>query len=269
MSFSDKLRERKKTTGGILCIGLDPDVERMPANVASDAEPLYTFCREIVSATSQYTACYKPNLAFFEAYGSKGIAQLERLLTEIPSDIPTILDAKRSDIGNTARHYARFLYEHLNGDAVTITPFLGRDSLDPFFDYPDKIPFVLCLTSNPGSKDIQLAPSGEGRIYHRIIDLLQRIGKPHGLVVGAQHTNLLQEVRRLVPEIPLLIPGVGAQGGSLADTVTAATVHDAPAVINVSRDILYASSNTDFALKAADRARFYVDEMKALLHSTR
>ena len=128
---------------------------------------------------------------------------------------------------------------------------------------------MLCLTSKPGSKDIQLAPAGEGRIYHRIIALLQQIGKPHGLVVGAQHTVLLQEIRRLAPETPLLIPGVGAQGGSLADTVTAATVDQAPAVINVSRDILYASSNADFALKAADRARFYVDEMKTLLHPIR
>src|SRR3990172_6371331 len=181
MGFLEKLAQRRRVTGGILCVGLDPDLEKMPPKIASASKPLYEFCRRMVEATSPYACAYKPNLAFFEAAGTSGIAQLERLMAEMPADIATILDAKRGDIGNTARMYAQFLFGHLGGDAATVNPFLGRDSLEPFFDYPDKLPFVLCLTSNPGSSDIQIVVAREQQIYQRIIVLLRRFHKPCGL----------------------------------------------------------------------------------------
>lgn len=266
MGFADKLAKRQAETGGILCVGLDPDPAKMPPRIAGAPKPLYEFCRRIVEATAPVAAAFKPNLAFFEAAGSSGIAQLERLMSEIPSGIPTILDGKRGDIGNTARLYAQFLFGHLGGDAATVNPFLGRDSLEPFFEFPDKLPLVLCLTSNPGSTDIQMVASGEHRIYQRIILLLRRFHKPCGLVVGARHTELLDDVRRLAPDWPILIPGVGAQGGDLADAVLGGTSRGTvPAVINVSRDILYASQGDDFAEAAATKARWYVGEMARIL----
>ena len=266
MGFLEKLAQRRQVTGGILCVGLDPDLEKMPPQIASAPKPLYEFCRRVIEATSPYASAYKPNLAFFEASGSSGIAQLERLMAEIPADIPTILDAKRGDIGNTARMYAQFLFGHLGGDAATVNPFLGRDSLEPFFDYPDKLPFVLCLTSNPGSSDIQMVMAGEQRISPRIIVLLRRFHKPCGLVIGARHTPMLEDVRHLAGEWPILIPGVGAQGGDLVDAVVAGTAGGAsPAIINISRDILYASQGDDFADAAAAKARWYTEEMAKAL----
>jgi len=265
-SFQDKLSQRARATGGILCVGLDPDPEQMPKSMTGSPDSLYGFCSPIVAATKRYAVAYKANLAFFEAHGSRGIAQLERLLAEIPSDIPTILDGKRGDIGNTARLYARFLFEHLNGDAATVSPYLGRDSLDPFFAYEGRIPFVLCVTSNLGAQDVQLAPSGDRRIYHRIIDLLERMGKPYGLVTGATHVALLEEIRRLAPNAPLLIPGIGAQGGDLSATLAA--VAGGAALVNVSRDILYASTGEDFAEAAGRRAQWYVEQMKPHCHTS-
>ena len=266
MSFLDKFTQRRQITGGILCVGLDPDLEKMPPKIAASPRPLYEFCRRVVEATLPFAAAYKPNLAFFEAHGSGGIAQLERLMAEMPSDVPTILDAKRGDIGNTARMYAQFLFGHLGGDAATVNPFLGRDSLEPFFEYPEKLPFVLCLTSNPGSSDIQMVVAGDQRIYQRIIVLLRRFHKPCGLVVGARHTEMLEDVRRLAGEWPILIPGVGTQGGDLTGAVQAGTAGGLyPAIINVSRDILYASQGDDFADAAAAKARWYTEEMAKAL----
>jgi orotidine-5'-phosphate decarboxylase len=266
MGFLEKLEARRRKTKAILCIGLDPDVEKMPRKIASRSRPLYEFCRQIVEATSKYAAAFKPNLAFFEAHGSDGILELERLLADIPDDIPVILDAKRGDIGNTARLYAEFLFGRLGGDAATVNPFLGRDSLEPFFEYPDRVPFVLCLTSNPGSADIQMVASGEHRIYQRIILLLRRFNQPAGLVVGARHTALLENVRRLAGDWPILIPGVGAQGGDLEASVKTGTGDGLyPAIVNVSRDILYSSNDTDFASAAAAKAAWYVERMAEAL----
>ena len=269
MSFLEKFQQRSRKTGAVLCVGLDPDAAKLPESCQTESMPLQTFCSAIVRSTSSYACAYKPNLAFFEASGSKGIAQLERLLEDIPSDIPVILDGKRGDIGNTSRLYAQFLFEHLGGDAATVNPYLGRDALEPFFGFPGCLPFVLCLTSNPGSVDIQTVTSTESneRVYHRVIHLLERMPGPYGLVVGARHASLIEDVRRLAPHAPLLIPGIGAQGGDLAATLKAATADQSPVVINVSRDILYASSGEDFAEAAGNKAREYVQQMKALLGS--
>ncbi len=269
MGFLEKLHARRQATGALLCVGLDPDISKLPESSRGSIDPLFDFCAAIVKATSQYAAAFKPNLAFFEAYGSKGIVQLERLLPEIPSDIPIILDGKRGDIGNTSRLYARFLFEHLHGDAATVNPYLGRDALEPFFDFPGRVPFVLCLTSNPGSVDIQTvtATDTNERVYHRVIHLLERMPGPFGLVVGARHVSLIEDVRRHAPHAALLIPGIGTQGGDLEATLRAAAANNAPAVINVSRDILYASAGDDFAEAAAGKAKWYVDAMKPILHS--
>jgi orotidine-5'-phosphate decarboxylase len=269
MGFLEKLAGRRAATGGVLCVGLDPDLEKMPAACRDSRTPLYEFCRQIITATSSFAAAFKPNLAFFEAYGSTGIAQLERLLAEIPAEIPTILDGKRGDIGNTSRLYARFLFEHLNGDAATVNPYLGRDALEPFFGFPGHLPIVLCLTSNPGSTDIQTVASAgsDERIYHRVIQLLERMPGPFGLVVGARHVSLIDDVRRHAPNATLLIPGIGAQGGDMNATLQAAAAGGAPLVINVSRDILYASSGDDFAEAAAAKAQWYAAEMKQILQN--
>ena len=266
MTFAEKLAERTRKTKAVLCVGLDPDPEKMPRSIASAAKPLFAFCKEIVAATHPYAVAFKPNLAFFEAHGSGGIAQLERLLVEIPDDIPIIIDGKRGDIGNTARMYAEYVFNHLGGDAATVNPFLGRDSLEPFFDYPDKLPFILCLTSNPGSSDIQMVASGEHRIYERIILLLRKFKSECGLVVGARHAVLLENVRRLAGDWPILIPGVGAQGGDLEASVQIGTNHGAdPALINVSRDIIYSATEGDFAEAAAKRAAWYTQQMSKAL----
>ncbi|MEW5702351.1 MAG: orotidine-5'-phosphate decarboxylase [Candidatus Zixiibacteriota bacterium] len=263
----EKLGRRFETTGARLCIGLDPDRAKMPAIMAQGPSPLFEFCRRIVVTTAPYAAAYKPNLAFFEAQGSDGIAQLEELVAEIPEEIPVILDAKRGDIGNTAAMYARFVFEHLDGDGTTVSPYLGGDSLEPFFAYPGKLPFVLCLTSNPGSDDLQTLVADHRPVFQHVIALAERHRKPFGLVVGARHAGLLQEVRRLAPMAPLLIPGIGAQGGDLYESLRIAAAGRAPVLINVSRDILYASSGEDFAEAAAAKARWYAEEMKRILSS--
>lgn len=269
MSFDQKFSARLQTTGAPLCVGLDPDLHQMPVACQKSARPLYDFCTQIVRTTSPFAAAFKPNLAFFEAHGSAGIVQLEQLLAEIPSEIPVILDGKRGDIGNTSRLYAQFLFEHLHGDAATVNPYLGRDALEPFFEFPGCVPFVLCLTSNPGSVDIQTVTSVESdeRVYHRVIHLLDRMPGPYGLVVGARHVSLIEDVRRHAPRATLLIPGIGAQGGDLETTLIAATANHAPAVINVSRDILFASKEDDYAEAAGQKAREYAIRMKSILGS--
>lgn len=267
MGFVDKLQARRQATGGVLCVGLDPDLNKLPESCRKSPQPLYDFCAPIVKTTGPYACAFKPNLAFFEAYGSNGLVQLERLLAEIPTEIPVILDGKRGDIGNTSRLYAQFLFAHLHGDAATVNPYLGRDALEPFFEFPGCVPFVLCLTSNPGSVDIQTVMSRDSdeRVYHRVIHLLERMPGPYGLVVGARHVSLIEDVRRHAPSAPLLIPGIGAQGGDLDATLKAASANNAPVLINVSRDILYASNGDDFAAAAAKSASRYLNQMKDLL----
>ncbi len=267
MGFLEKIQARRQTTGAVLCVGLDPDISKLPASCRSSQTPLYEFCRTIVHSTSEYACAFKPNLAFFESFGSHGISQLEQLLADIPDEIPVILDGKRGDIGNTSRLYAKFLFEHLRADAATVNPYLGRDALEPFFGFPGCLPFVLCLTSNPGSVDIQTVRAAESdeRIYHRVIHLLDRMPGPYGLVVGARHASLIEDVRKHAPMAPLLIPGIGAQGGDLEATLRAAVANNAPAVINVSRDILFASAGDDYAEAAGKTALAYVEQMKSVI----
>lgn len=256
--FSHKIRIRANRVRSWLCIGLDPEPDRLPVRFARDATGVEEFCREIVAATCEYAAAYKPNVAFFEAFGSDGWAALVRLLASIPRDVPVIADAKRGDIGNTARAYARAFFEVLNVDALTVNPYLGPDSLEPFMAYPGRCVFVLCKTSNPGSTRVQDRPVNGEPLYLDVASWALAMAGPAevGLVVGATQEEATRAVRSRHPDAVLLLPGVGAQGARMAPTMKmAAGSESAIALPSVSREILYASAGADFAQQAAHSAR--------------
>ena len=244
-AFIDKLRRAARANDSLLCIGLDPDPERLPEGV-----PTADFNRAIIEATSDLVCAYKPNIAFYEQSGIDGLRALEATVAAVPAGIPVIVDAKRGDIGNTARAYAKALFETWGFDAATVSPYLGRDSLEPFLDYDEKGVFVLCRTSNPGSSDLQslltTAPTPGGApmpLYQRVaLMAIEWNGRGNaGLVVGATQADELQWVREHCPSMPLLIPGVGAQGGDLAAAVRGGVdANGELAIINSSREVLYA-----------------------------
>ncbi len=266
MSFAEILEAAQKSNTSRLCIGLDPVLEKLPESIRSKPDPLLHFCRNIVEATSDIAGVYKPNIAFFEAYGSDGIRQLEELRKAIPPHIPVLLDAKRGDIGHSSAMYAQFAFKRLNAHAVTVSPYLGRDSLEPFLEYPERCIFVLCVTSNPGARDLQLG--NRHPLYKRVIDMcttLRQLGEV-GLVTGATHLEQLQEIRELYTIGPLLVPGLGVQGGDTAQAVKAATKNgQLPAIFNVSRSVLYAGSGSDFANTARAKALEYRDAINRAL----
>jgi orotidine-5'-phosphate decarboxylase len=252
MKFIDKLLSASRKNRSWLCIGLDPDQELMP-----DLEVL-RFNKAIIEATSDLVCGYKPNLAFYEALGTEGLAILEQTVRYIPADIPVIADAKRGDIGNTARAYAKALFSVLGFDAATVNPYLGFDSLEPFIDYQDKGVFILCRTSNKGAADFQDLRSDGQPLYEAVARKAKEWNTYGniGLVVGATYPEELRKVRSICPDMPLLIPGVGAQGGDLASAVSyGADARGEKAIINVSRQILYASKRKDFAQAARDAAQ--------------
>jgi orotidine-5'-phosphate decarboxylase len=259
MKFVDKLLAASHKNKSLLCIGLDPDPALMPR------VSVLEFNRAIVAATSDLVCAYKPNLAFYEAMGIKGLEALQQTLTVIPDHIPVIGDAKRSDIGNTAKAYARGLFESFGFDAATVSPYLGFDSIEPFLAYEDKGVFILCRTSNPGAVDFQDVAAADGTPLYKIVAIRAREWNKHGnigLVVGATYPQELGEIRRLCPDMPLLIPGVGAQGGDLALAVTdGVDAQGEKAIINVSRQVLYASSGKDFADAARRIAHDLRDRM--------
>lgn len=252
MTFIEQLRAVQRQANSLLCIGLDPDVARLPPPTRGAPDPVYAFCAAIIDATSDLVCAFKPNIAFFEVLGTTGPATLRRVISAVPPGIPVILDAKRGDIGSTATAYAQAVFDTLGAHAVTLNPYLGGDSLQPFLDYADRGCFVLCKTSNPGSADLQDLRLADGRplyleVARRARDEWNANGNI-GLVVGATHPAVTAEVRAMCPELPLLVPGVGAQGGDLTAAVRAAVdAHGERAVINVSRGILYASSGDDYA----------------------
>jgi len=248
----------------LVCVGLDPDPARFPAPWRDDARRIFDFCAAIVDATHDRVLAFKPQIAYFAAQRAED--QLERLIAHIrrvAPEVPVILDAKRGDIGATAEQYAREAFERYRADAVTLSPFMGFDSIEPYLRHADKGLFLLCRTSNPGGDDLQAQPLASGRLlYERIAELAQgpwnRSGQL-GLVVGATYPEELARVRRLAPTLPLLIPGVGAQGGDAAATVRAGwRARDGrttgPIVVSSSRAILYASDGADFAAAARQAA---------------
>ncbi|MDF1481756.1 orotidine-5'-phosphate decarboxylase [Extensimonas sp. H3M7-6] len=271
MDFLELLRTATTRNDSMLCVGLDPDPERFPGAWRGDARKMYDFCAAIVDHTADLVCAFKPQIAYFAAHGAE--EQLERLLQHIrchAPQVPVILDAKRGDIGATAEQYAKEAFERYGADAVTLSPFMGFDSVAPYLDYPGKGAFLLCRTSNPGGDDLQnqrlAGVPGEPLLYEHIARLAQgpwnRNGQL-GLVVGATYPAEIERVRALAPTLPLLIPGVGAQGGDAVATVRAGLRAEGPIIVNSSRAILYASAKEDFAAAARAEALRTRDALNA------
>ncbi|ACZ38090.1 orotidine-5'-phosphate decarboxylase [Sphaerobacter thermophilus] len=263
MSFRERLRAASERSGSLLCVGLDPDPARLPTHLgpADDARTVLAFNRAIIESTTDLVCAYKPNLGFYLAYGPAGVEALIETRRLIPPEIPVILDAKVGDLGNTSVAYARAYFDAWNFDAVTVHPYMGEDSLEPFLSRSDRAVFVLVKTSNPGSGDLQDLPvTDEGTtepLYLRVAERARRWQGRYGtcgLVVGATYPRQLAEVRERCPDLPILVPGVGAQGGDLTTTVQAGLD---PAggglLINAARGVIYAGTGPDFA-QAARRA---------------
>ncbi len=261
MNFINKLRERWRAADTLLCVGLDPDPARFPDAFVSDPDALFHFCRDIVDATSEFACAFKPQIAYFAAHND-GEAQLQRLIAHIAGahpDVPVILDAKRGDIGSTAEQYAVEAFDRFGADAVTLNPYMGFDSAQPFLQRNDRGCIFLCHTSNPGSRDFQeLMVDGEP-LYMRVAATIARSWNTDGncaLVVGATFPEELKVIRGIVGDMPLLIPGIGAQGGDIEAVVrNGRDSNGAGLMINSSRAILYAYSGEGFAEAAADVAR--------------
>ena len=262
MIFLDKLRAAERRNGSLLCIGLDPEPAKFPARLKGDAGKIYDFCAAIVDATADLAIAFKPQIAYFAAHRAED--QLEKLMEHLRRNapqVPVILDAKRGDIGSTAEQYAREAFERYGADAVTLSPFMGFDSVEPYLRHEGKGAFLLCRTSNPGGDDLQAqrlaGVEGQPFLYEHIAKLVQgpwNLNGQLGLVVGATYPAEIERVRALAPTVPLLIPGVGAQGGDAVATVRAGWRADAPIVVNSSRAICYASAGEDFARAARDEA---------------
>jgi orotidine-5'-phosphate decarboxylase len=264
-SFQERLHAAARANGSWLCVGLDPDPALMPPGVSLDA-----FLGGIVEATHDLVCCFKPNLGFFEALGMPGQSALRSLLETIPSEIPVLVDAKRGDTPQTMRAYARAIFDDLGAAAVTVNPYLGGDSLEPFFSYPDRGVFVLCKTSNPGAVDRQvLEVDGSEPMFVRVARLASTWDRHGtlGLVVGATYPRDVAAVRSIVPRAPILLPGVGAQAGDLQESVRAAVDADGRgAIVNASRSILYADSGPRWQAAAraeAERLRAEIEAARA------
>ena len=267
MNFMEALRRRWDRAGSLVCVGLDPEPARFPGKFGGDADAVFSFCRDIVDATADYVCCFKPQIAHFAALGAEDA--LQRLVAHVHDahpGIPVILDAKRGDIGSTAMHYAAEAFDRYAADAVTANPYLGRDSLLPFLERADKGVVVLCRTSNPGATDFQDIVTADGLpLYQHVAETVAREWNANGncmLVVGATWPAQLHEVRAIVGDLPLLVPGVGAQGGDVEAVVTNAKTADGTGlVISSSRAILYASQGDDYATAAATAAQALRDEI--------
>ncbi|MCX6640753.1 MAG: orotidine-5'-phosphate decarboxylase [bacterium] len=248
MTFIDKFRRVTAPQGLGLCVGLDPDPNRLPAQFSCDLKGISDFLDGVITASAPFAAAYKVNTAFFEAWGTPGWALLERIAGRLPEASLRIADAKRGDIGNTAQHYAKAFLENLPFDAITLSPYLGGDTLQPYLKNPDKGGFVLALTSNPGAKDLQYYTDGTDRLYQRVLAQIPAWAPQHnlGAVVGATHPEELIEIRHRFPNVPLLIPGIGAQGGDAAVVANLADPAKAPLLVNLSRAILYPESKLAF-----------------------
>jgi orotidine-5'-phosphate decarboxylase len=276
MTFIEQLRHAERLNGSLLCVGLDPEPSRFPAGMQGDASKIYDFCAAMVDATADLVIAFKPQIAYFAAHGAE--AQLERLMEHIRKNaphVPTILDAKRGDIGSTAEQYAKEAFERYGADCVTLSPFMGFDSVQPYLKYHGKGAFLLCRTSNPGGDDLQnqrlASVEGQPLLYEHIAQLVQgpwNLNGQLGLVVGATYPAEIERVRSVAPTVPLLIPGVGAQGGDAVATVKAGYRANngettAPIVVNSSRAVLYASSGADYVQAARAAALATRDQLRA------
>jgi orotidine-5'-phosphate decarboxylase len=262
MTFLEQLAAAQASQQSLLCVGLDPEPRKFPAHLGQDASHIFDFCAHIVDATHDLVCAFKPQIAYFAAHRAE--AQLERLIAHMrhtAPQVPIILDAKRGDIGSTAEQYAIEAFERYGADAVTLSPFMGFDSVAPYLKYHGKGAFLLCRTSNPGGDDLQnqrlAGLAGEPRLFEHIAELAQgpwNLNGQLGLVVGATYPEEIARVRHIAPTLPLLIPGVGTQGGGAKATVKAGLTPTGPIIVNASRAVLYASKGADFVSAARSAA---------------
>lgn len=259
-----------KKKRSFLCVGLDVDLEKVPSFIASGSDPLFDFSKAIVDATAAYAVAFKPNIAFFETYGPEGMDALKRTMDYVHTKYPeifTIADAKRGDIGNTSTRYAKAYFSTFGFDSITVAPYMGKDSVEPFLAFQDKHTILLALTSNAGASDFQFSESEGKPLHHHVISTSQTYKGADRLmyVVGATKASALSEIRKLIPNSFLLVPGVGAQGGSLAEVVEHGITPEIGLLVNSSRGILYASQGEDFAAAAAAQAQALQAEMEQLM----
>lgn len=268
-----ELIQNIKTKRSFLCVGLDTDLKKVPAHLLNEEDPIFAFNKAIIDATAAYCVAYKPNLAFYEAFGVKGLMAFEKTVKYIQENYPDqfiIADAKRGDIGNTSAMYARTFFEEYNLDSVTVAPYMGEDSVTPFLGYEGKWVILLALTSNKGSHDFQLTESTDGeKLFQKVLRKSQEwAGNDQMMyVVGATQGQAFEEIRKIVPDHFLLVPGVGAQGGSLSEVCKYGMTQDCALLVNSSRAIIYADNTENFAKAAAEAAKAVQQEMEAELNS--
>lgn len=265
-----QLIQQIKNKGTFLCVGLDTDITKLPIHLRAHPNAVFEFNRAIIDATRSYCVSYKINTAFYEAQGLKGWKTMQETLAYIPDTHFTIADAKRGDIGNTSAQYARTFFETMPFDAVTVAPYMGEDSIRPFLEYEDKYTIVLGLTSNKGAKDFELQKTGEEFLYEKVLRTVSSWGTADNLmfVVGATQALELVNIRKIIPDHFLLVPGVGSQGGSLEEVSKYGLNGDIGLLVNVSRAIIYSSEKSDFALEAEKIARNYRQEMSQYIKET-
>ena len=269
---TSSLTEHIRTKGSFLCVGIDPVLERLPAHMVADSQGLLKFCTAIVDATADHCVAFKPNTAFFEAFGVAGWGALSELVAYIKKKHPShliIADAKRGDIGNTAKAYAKAFFETMSCDAITLSPYMGAETLSPYLEYPNKFAIVLALTSNQGAFDFQWnSEEKETHLVERVIAKTQALPNSERImyVVGATQNSQLKYLRSLAPDSFFLMPGIGAQGGSLSEAYAAAKNASVGVLVNSSRGIIYASSGPDFAEAAQKEAAVLHEQMRTLLY---
>ena len=259
-----QIREKRS----FLCVGLDTDLDKIPAHLLQTEDPVFEFNKAIIDATKDLCVAYKPNIAFYEALGPKGWESLKKTIDYIPSHCMTIADAKRGDIGNTSTYYAKTFFDYLNCDAVTVAPYMGEDSVTPFQEFEGKWVILLALTSNKGALDFQFTTDASGEeLYKKVLKKSSKWGSENNLmyVVGATRAEGIAEVRKLVPNHFFLVPGVGAQGGSLEDVAKYGWNADCGLLVNASRSIIYASNTDNFASEARKEAQKLQAEMAQIL----
>lgn len=250
-----------------LCVGLDTDLKKIPQHLLKEEDPIFAFNKEIIDATAPYCVSYKPNLAFYEAFGVKGLVSFEKTIGYLKKNYPNhfiIADAKRGDIGNTSAMYARTFFEEYDVDSLTVAPYMGEDSVTPFLGYEGKWVILLALTSNKGSHDFQMTEDTNGqRLFEKVLEKSQQWGTPENMmyVVGATQGRMFEDIRRIAPDHFLLVPGVGAQGGSLQEVCRYGMTRDCGLLVNSSRGIIYASNGEDFAQASAAAARELQQQM--------
>ena len=266
-----ELIEQIKTKRNFLCVGLDTDIKKIPAHLLDSDDPIFSFNKAIIDSTAPYCIAYKPNLAFYESNGVKGWISFEKTIQYLNENYPDhfiIADAKRGDIGNTSSMYARTFFEEMNLDSLTVAPYMGEDSVTPFLQYPGKWVILLALTSNKGSHDFQLTEDNSGeRLFEKVLKRSQQWGNDENMmyVVGATQGKLFADIRKIVPNHFLLVPGVGAQGGSLEEVCEYGMNADCGLIVNSSRAIIYADSTERFAEVAGEKAREVQEEMSSIL----